>query len=91
MPREAREGTLSPGTGVIYGFEPLCECWKPNLGPLEKQLILSTTELSLQPQKPFTHNITQEQQDPQCLLLSYILKLSGNIIMLFIPVISDLY
>jgi hypothetical protein len=31
------------------GCEPPCGCWKLNSGPLEEQLVLLTTEPSLQP------------------------------------------
>lgn len=33
-----------------YNYEPPCECWELNLGPLEKQQVLLSIELSLQPQ-----------------------------------------
>ena len=32
------------------GCEPPCGCWELNLGPLEEQTVLLTTESSLQPQ-----------------------------------------
>lgn len=32
----------SPGTGVIDGCEPPCECWKLNLGLLQEQEMLQT-------------------------------------------------
>jgi hypothetical protein len=37
-----------PGNGVLGGFEPLCQCWELNLGPLQEQVLLPT-EQSLQP------------------------------------------
>jgi hypothetical protein len=43
------EGVRSPGTGVTDIYELPCECWELNLGPLEKQPALLTTEPSLQP------------------------------------------
>lgn len=33
----------------LDGCEPLCRCWGSNLGALQEQLALLTTELSLQP------------------------------------------
>jgi hypothetical protein len=32
----------------IDGYEPPCGCWELNLGPLEAQSVLLTTELSLE-------------------------------------------
>ena len=43
------ESVGSSGTGVIDGCEPSCEFWKPNLGFLQKQSVLLTTEPSLRP------------------------------------------
>jgi hypothetical protein len=34
QPKEAREGTRSPESGVTSGYEPLCGCWELNLGPV---------------------------------------------------------
>ena len=43
------EGTGSPGTAIIDGYESSCGCWELNTGPLQEQLVLLNTELSLQP------------------------------------------
>jgi hypothetical protein len=37
---------------IIDGCKPPCGCWKLNLGPLEEQSVLLTTEPSLQPTSP---------------------------------------
>ena len=42
------EGAGSFGTGVTDDGEPPCGCWMPNLGPLEEQPVLLTSEPSLQ-------------------------------------------
>jgi hypothetical protein len=34
---------------IANGFEPPCGCWELNLGPLEEQSVILTTEPSLQP------------------------------------------
>ena len=34
------EGTEFPGTGVTDGWEPLCEFWELNPGPLKEQPVL---------------------------------------------------
>lgn len=44
------KGVRAPGTGVTHDCEPPCGCWDSNPGPLEEQLVLLTTEPSLQPQ-----------------------------------------
>lgn len=41
-------GVRFPGTKFTYDCEPVCVCWKLNLGPLEEQSLGSTTELFLQ-------------------------------------------
>lgn len=38
----------APGTGVIESCEQLCRYWELNLGPLQEQLVLLTTESSSQ-------------------------------------------
>jgi hypothetical protein len=38
---------------IIDGYEPPCGCWELNLGPLEKQPVLLTSEPSLQPTTVF--------------------------------------
>ena len=48
-------GTLSlssdtPEEGITDASEPTCGCWELNLGPLEEQPVLLTTEPPLQPQ-----------------------------------------
>ena len=51
---KARRGHWIPGTGVINDCELPCGCWELNLGPLEEQqLVLLTTEPSLQPVSDF--------------------------------------
>ena len=50
MSREAEEDIRSPGTGITDGCKLLCGYWEVNPGPLE-QLVLFTTEPSLQPEK----------------------------------------
>lgn len=42
-PWRSEEGIRSPETGVTDGWEPQCECWELNLGPL----VLLTAEPSL--------------------------------------------
>ena len=46
-PCSPEEGAESPGTGVKGGCELTCACWEPNLGPLQEQQMLLTTESSL--------------------------------------------
>lgn len=36
VPKKSRRGIGSPGTRVGDGYEMLCGCWEPKLGPLEK-------------------------------------------------------
>jgi hypothetical protein len=43
------EDVRTTGTGATNSCELSCECWKLNLGPLEEQPELITTELYLQP------------------------------------------
>lgn len=43
----SEEGVRSLGTRVIDGWEPPCECWKSNPGPLQEQGMLLPTESSL--------------------------------------------
>jgi hypothetical protein len=38
---------------ITGGCKPPCGCWDLNSGPSEEQLMLLTTEPSLQPQKKF--------------------------------------
>ena len=40
---------------IADGCEPPCDCWELNSGPLEEQLLLLTTKLSLQPSKCHFH------------------------------------
>ena len=42
------ESTESLRTGVTEGCEPSCGSWELNLGPLQDQQVILTTELSLQ-------------------------------------------
>lgn len=43
VPMEVEDGVGSPGAGGTDGWEPPCECWEPNPGPLGEQLVLLTT------------------------------------------------
>ena len=45
---EVRSWHWIHGSGVIEGYELLCQCWEVILGPLEEQPVLLTTESSLQ-------------------------------------------
>lgn len=47
-PWRPEEGIRFPGTGVPDCCELLWVCWEVNLGPLQEQHLLLTTELSLQ-------------------------------------------
>jgi hypothetical protein len=49
---EIRRGYWIPGAGVTDSCELLCGCWELNLGPLQKQPVLSTPEPALQPRFP---------------------------------------
>ena len=49
MPVEAQGVFKSPRTEVTDGFEPPHGYWESNLGPLEEQPVLLSTEPSLQP------------------------------------------
>lgn len=33
-------GVKSSATGVMNGYEPLCECWELKLGPLREHKVL---------------------------------------------------
>jgi hypothetical protein len=46
--RRPEEGIKYPGTGFTDGCEPPRGCWELNLGLLEDQQVLLTTELSIQ-------------------------------------------
>jgi hypothetical protein len=48
VPTEAKEGSLSPETGVVGGCEAQCGRWESNPGPLEEQPMFITTAPSLQ-------------------------------------------
>lgn len=39
-------GTGFPGTRVMGGFRPPCECWELNTGPLQEQVLLTIEHLS---------------------------------------------
>jgi hypothetical protein len=43
----------SPSDPITNGCEPPCGCWELNSGPQEEQLVLLTTEPSLQPKVRF--------------------------------------
>jgi hypothetical protein len=48
-PKRPEEGVRSHGTGVRERCEPPWGCWESNLGPLEEQPVLLTTDLSVSP------------------------------------------
>jgi hypothetical protein len=43
VPIEAKEGGGVPDVGVLDGREPPCECWEPNLDPLEPLICWAIT------------------------------------------------
>lgn len=47
VPTEVREGMYppTPGTGVTGSRGPPCRCWESNLGPLQEQQYVLTSEL----------------------------------------------
>lgn len=47
-PTVSEEDSGYSGTGLRDGCEILCGCWKLNLGPLQEQKLLLTTEPPLQ-------------------------------------------
>lgn len=50
----------SPETETTGGHEPPYGYWKSNLGPVQKQLMLSTTEQPLQPIAKFFHTCVSQ-------------------------------
>lgn len=48
VPSEVRRGHWIPEIRVMDGCKPLCQCWDLNLGPLQVQPALLTTEPYLQ-------------------------------------------
>lgn len=50
VPLEGKKGHQVPGTEVRYGGNLPVRCWKSNLGPVQKQVLL-TADSSLQPWK----------------------------------------
>jgi hypothetical protein len=48
VPERARRQHHISGTGATESCESLCRCWNVNLGPVEEQPVLLTTELALQ-------------------------------------------
>lgn len=48
QPAEVRRGMGSLKTVVAGSCEPLCQCWEPNLYPLQERQTLLTTDPSLQ-------------------------------------------
>lgn len=40
-------GVRRCGTGITVSFEPTCECWDSNSGPLEGQQVLLSSDLLL--------------------------------------------
>jgi hypothetical protein len=49
MPMEVGEDIGYSETGVTESSELPCWCWEPNLGSLQEQEVLLTTEPSFQP------------------------------------------
>lgn len=49
VPMEVRRGLGSLRAGVTDDYEPLCDCYEPNLGPLLEQQLVLTSELPLKP------------------------------------------
>lgn len=49
VPKEAKHGVRSPGTGVTYGCEKSHGYWKLNPDPLPEQQVFLTSEPSLYP------------------------------------------
>lgn len=47
-PRRPEVGMPSPGTGITEDYELLCDCWDPNLDPLQEQQMILTSEPSTQ-------------------------------------------
>lgn len=43
-PERSEEGTGSPATGIIDGYEPPCGYEKPNLVSLKEQMLLTTKQ-----------------------------------------------
>lgn len=55
FPMETRRQDL-----ILWNWSFRCGCWKLNRGPLQKQLVLLTSEPPLQPQVPhFNHKLTK--------------------------------
>ena len=50
MPTETRKDVGSSGPEVTAGCELPCGNWEPNIGLLQEQQVLLTTESSLKPQ-----------------------------------------
>jgi hypothetical protein len=50
-PEEVQTHQKGASDHIADGCEPPCGCWNLNSGPLEEQLVLLTTESSLQPQQ----------------------------------------
>lgn len=44
-PQRLDKGTESSATGIVDGWQLPCVCWELNLGLLERQPVLSTTEV----------------------------------------------
>ena len=49
LPEYTIEGIKSPRMRVTDSYELPCKCWQLNLGPLEEQPVLLTTEPSFSP------------------------------------------
>lgn len=52
VPTEGGQGVRYSVTGVTGCSEPSCGCWDLNLGPLQEQSVILTSEPSLLPQDP---------------------------------------
>ena len=59
--RHTRRGHRIP-LQMVVSHKWLCSCWELNSGPLEEQLVLLTTEPSLQSQFPSEHRHVREYQ-----------------------------
>ena len=46
-PQRPEDGIGSPEAIVTDGYQCRCECWEPNSGPLQEQLVLLATKPAL--------------------------------------------
>lgn len=50
--QRTEDGLGFPGSGVTYGCDPPCQCWKLNIpGPLQEQQMCQTSAISADPRK----------------------------------------